>query len=369
MRKKYLVLTAIFSLILIACQASNSVPRDAAFFSNERSLPQELAEFDINISELESGGGLVVVAYGGDIYVGGELEAIYLNNPREPLSVIVLNGADGYEDITYVLKLFYNFEEVAFRIRGSEEYITEFVFTIDVGYRLDIPIYLDLPHESTGSVSKLTVGLFVDPEQHIGILDEMDRDADFELFWEIIWALSAHNVLNLEINYDLEEEQKILLLPEFEEAITLSYDMPFGTILVTQMFDLPERTFEDDFIFLGEFEDELVLYHLQASPEERIELAFLVNLQGAIAEPVSEILIIAMLDWQQIDLHGQSYLWMSADPDEFYRQTFGHFFIDVPAESGLYELVLFAVANPTSPLSRSTHFPLEVRRLTIEVVE
>jgi len=346
--KKAWIHLAIFLFLLIGCHS---------FEQEQQWLAQNINDFEIAVSELEEGGGFMMVARGGDIY--GELEPIFLETPQDPLTAIVLNGADGDQSITYLLKIFYNYEEVFFRI-GSSEYMSEFVFSIDAGYRFDIPIYLDLPLTSsnTNSISKLTAGLFVYPEQLAMINLDADEE-NFIRFWN-------NNILNFEINYGYDAPI-ILTMPEYEDVTTI-VDMPLASISVTQFFDFPYVEFEPGFLDV-EWMDSLELLHLQTTPGESIELAFVANLHSSVTEGLQGFVLISMIDWQQVIMSDQPYLYISTDPTAIEISQFGHFFVDAPNDPGFYEFVMLAIPNPTAPLSWGNYFPLEIARFTIEVVD
>ena len=356
--KMILFCFVVLLFLMVGCQTSNQAPQGGAIGTNERWLPQNIDDFDIIVSDLSIGGGFVMQSRGGDIYTHDDLEPIFLETPQDPLTAIVLNGADGDQSITYLLKIFYNYKETSFRIGGSDEYMTEFVFTIELGYRFDIPIYLESSLETDETVSKLTVGLFVQPNQHIMNIVDGGPEA-----WIPFWT---NNVLNFEIDYGYEA-LNVLTVPEYKEVVHI-VNMPLGGIYITQFFDLPDLEFEANFADY-EFTDKLLLQHLQVSSGESIELAFLANLHSAITEPLTEFVIISMIDWQQVEMNNQPYLYIPTDPALPEISQFGHFFVDAPTEPGFYEFVALAVPNPNAPLSWGNYFPLEIARFTIEVTD
>ena len=273
------------------------------------------------------------------------LSQIHLKTPRDPLNLMIRNGVVG-ADADVVLKLFYNYEEVAFRIRGSNEYMTELFFTLEGGYRFDIPIYLDLPLEPKETVSKLTFGFFY-------FVDEFAFNIEDPYPW------MQGGIFNLEINYGIDEPF-ILLAEEFTEVIHYP-DWTGNAFLVNQQFELTDEDIELNVFY---FPPTVI----QTSPNERLELAFQAGLHGSITEPVTDILIISMLEWQQIPMSGQPFLWIPVDKDDYALQH-GFFYIYVPAEPGFYDFTAIAIPNPTSPLSWNNFFPLEIAiRFTIEVV-
>jgi len=70
-----------------------------------------------------------------------DFDKMTLQTPQDALIVSIGNQIDSSLD--FILKIFYNYEEVVFRVLGAENYDTELLLAIDGGYQADIPIHLD----------------------------------------------------------------------------------------------------------------------------------------------------------------------------------------------------------------------------------
>ncbi|MCL1991220.1 MAG: hypothetical protein FWG67_10070 [Defluviitaleaceae bacterium] len=332
----------------------------------------DLADININVKHLPveaQAYGLVFTPVPGDafdvfasfgVWFGEErgepVHPFLLETPQDRLNVNLANETFS-GDLVFLMKVFYNYEAAYFRVGTSTEYRKTFVLTVPSRSYLDIPFYLDSSFEVSDTASHLTVGLFLAPERH-AFQDHGD------LFFTPRWDVGQ--VLHFEINYG-NEGRFVLPIPK-NETVDHVYRL-FGPFFVNQDFE--------------PLTDGVVLNApelLQVSPNEQIELAFVSNMHGAFTTfdeagnpldgpDVEEILIISMLDWQQIPMSGEPYMWVNIGEDSLYGQH-GRFFIEAPSEPGFYEFVAFLVPNPTAPFSQETYFPLETSdRFTIQVIE
>ena len=88
---------------------------------------------------------------------------INLPTPQDTLYFIVQNPSE--EDKNGMLKLFYNYQEILFKVQGRDEYVSELLFQIPSGYELIIPFQLYNGIIQDDVVNSLIVGLFESPEK------------------------------------------------------------------------------------------------------------------------------------------------------------------------------------------------------------
>ena len=246
-----------------------------------------------------------------------------------------------------ILKVFYNYEEVEFRISGSDVYNTEFLFAIEPGYYYQIPFHLDPDLEAHDGFSKLTLAVYFQPDE-------------YAMFQQSAHYMPA-TALNFEINYGGDNP------PEIEKFTHEIIEKPTWhgvgnhNLIITQSGDL---TYEN-------------IGHpgrpLKVKAGERIELDFATNMSGIFRNsfttnyiPTTDYLIIGLLDFNQVQINGRPFLWVPVDNDVTH---FGSFYFYAPMEEGLYDFNAIIIPNPTMQMSWDSFLPLErSMRFTIEVV-
>jgi len=331
---------------------------------NESWLPLDTSSSFLNFYPLEhevSENGFIGLGFwSGHNVLDHSIDPVRIEMPQDRLNININN--ENFEDVNVIVKVFYNYQEAYFRLANTEDYMTEFVFTMPGGYVVDLPIYLDSTFEKSDSLSKLTVAIFPAPERFV-MQDHED------LFFD-----PQHNVglaLDFELNYG--SDSPLVLSLQESNYVDDIYNL-WASFMVN--IDSGPLTGGDT---------KLPPRLLQVKPTEEVELFFVadlsksemrsVSLSGEIesSTEITDYLIISMLDWQQIPMNGDPYLWITArenDRDGGIYGQHGRFFITAPEEPGFYEFVAFLVHNPTSGFSWDTFVPLEIAmRFTIEVVE
>ena len=331
---------------------------------NDRWVVYDLESLGIPLENTSPSAEGEVGETGADVWLGENSSVVdgdnrnvlLLESPQDTIYTQIINGLAKSD--TLVMKVFYNYEEVLFRIHGIEEYKTEFLFTMPSETMADIPFQLDSSLEATDSPSRLTVVLFNNADEFIKLAPTVE---DANSFSNNITLVS-----NFEINYGSGS------------SLLLELDLPTATVTESIDFDfLPGITIVQNFIY-GEIMD---LTNTVVAPGEQIEFEFIVNQVRAFSwnyfletepPPVTDFLIVAMLDWQQIPMSDQPYLWVSTGESKTLAKH-GRFTIEAPLEPGFYDFVAFVVPNPIDSMDLIGEFlngGLDYsNRFTIEVVE
>jgi hypothetical protein len=77
----------------------------------------------------------------------------------------------------FILKIFYEFEEIEFKIAYQETFQSEFLFTLPEGYQVHIPIQLPETIEVINESKNLTFAIFTNPHYHtVNPLAEWHRE-------------------------------------------------------------------------------------------------------------------------------------------------------------------------------------------------
>ena len=301
------------------------------------------------IPEGEMGGGLAV--WIAESTASGTL---YFNAPQDFFTVTATNF--GYAPLNLILKLFYNYEEANFYIAGTDTSDTEFLFELDAGYSVDVPVQLSRDLEASETISRLTVGLFNAPEYFVGNADEISDDLQFS-------PRINNAVINFEINYGFNDD----LALDVEQFSPFDQSEFFGF----SIHKSPASS-EDGFLPIPRLP-------VVAQPGEEINLTLFANSRSSgevfvgdtLLEPFlyDDFIVVAMLDWHQIPVSNKPFMWVNIEGTD---PSFGqhvNFTIIASAEPGFYEFSAFLVPNPTQRISREHFYPLEIfPRFTIEVV-
>ena len=284
------------------------------------------------------------------------LGTLHLETPQDPFTIMVSNGSSEVSNL--LLKIFYNYKEVAFLIEGAERAETEFFFELDAGYRVDIPIQLPDDLEVRDTTSKLTVGIFRTPEHFTGNLDSLSDD--------LVFGRLSHNAItNFDINYGYNDDL----------ILEVDYFEPFGE---SEFFGLAVHTEPETY---GEGVLVSPGFPVAVRPGEELELTLFANVRqlnseewvgDVLLEPyfIDDFAVIAMLDWQQIPMSSKPFMLVNIEGTNPNLGQHIGFTITAPNEPGFYEFSAFILPSPTQKNSERNFFPIEtVPRFTIEVVD
>ena len=251
----------------------------------------------------------------------------------------------------FSFKVFINYEEVAFRVRGEENYATEFLFLLEPGYQVDIPFTLDLELSEENVTYKLIAGMFiVDPNQVI----HDENHYIFDDFGSMGFVLNHDLIIGLGSEINFAPDANITLLSR-EESIGGGTE-----ILIAPEFKLNEYGFRA--------RPDLTM---QVRRGEDIELLFETTPRVSSGYELENYLIIGMLNGQQVLLNGNSFIFVDVGDHEFNRITDnGSFTLDAIDEVGYYDFIMILIPNPAKRNSLANSFPLFVsNRIIIEVIE
>jgi len=267
---------------------------------------------------------------------------IELNSPQDLIYVEVGNISYNVT-MNFVLKIFYNYIEIPFRLAQTDTYFTDFVFTAKPRYETRIPIHLSESLEKNEIANRLTVGIFKSPEQYTA--------EDYLLIREL-----PYMVLNFEINYGNRKPLDLDVEPFAESQILRNSQ--FHSLMINADLNMPSNTSGA----------RIPNSKWIVEPGQLIEMAFVTNPSGIISEEVEEFLLISMLDWNQVEMNEKPYLLIEVNESENRMGHHGVFSIRAPYEAGYYEFKSFMVINPRSLNGRTNFFPLETSfRFTIVV--
>ena len=349
-----------FAFLLISLFSSNDYPVliSDPLRINESRMPLNTDQLEIlfmPLPEEEYTGFISFGAWVGDDFNdddAGEIPSrLELDSPQHRIHIDFQNSSFESLTKTFLFKPFLNYETVYFKVAGMEDYVTEFIFEVPPGYRAIVPIYLDSSIVLEGVNHALTIAAILFPERF-----SYQEHEDFPFSLASDWGM----MLQYELDYGL-----MPIILDIEPFSNIMHLDAFTGFFVNQDFSAYR---EDSKTREGIFY--LPPAVLQVAPNEEFELAFTANLHhGYIFEPLIDLLIISLLDWQQVEMSGKPYLLIEMNNSEGYGQ-FGTFSVTAPSEPGFYEFVSFIVPNPRGRATLYTFFPLErTMRFTIEVID
>jgi len=271
--------------------------------------------------------------------------SLQLSGSDDLLVASVVNTSN--EDFYYVFKVFVDYEEVPFRLEGGVEYITELFFFLERGQEVEIVFGLDMELAEENVTHKLTAGVFVDPCRQV-ISEDNYRDFD-----------QRSMVLNNDLIFGSGNPTDLSVSPVFEVSLREEDDQ------FVDLFIAPELRLNDDGFY------RMPDFVVQARRGEPIDLSFIVSPYARGASEVENYLIIGMLNWQQIELSGQPFLFVDASEHDFdFIRDYGTFVLEGIDEVGFYDFTAILIPNPTDPVTFSNSIPLAMsNRFVIHVID
>lgn len=307
-----------FSLIASASEAVS----ESEFIANElQRAMEESAELSTEWSNIV-GIGLSngkSATYNNTVYIDDENDNLFL----------IVDFANG-SNADYVLKIFVDYIETEFQINSN--FYTEYYFSAAAtdGFTLN----LHLPTESIDLkyAHTVTVALFKDPQLQTSTLsaDTTAYSTDFTLISaKEPLASSYRTVYNHSSDF---------------------YTIPFSGIMLNCDLDLKD----DNEVFFPPAT-------LNAAPNEKVTLAY----RAAGYDTSENLLFFLLLDWKQVNINGQPYLFTKA---QYPLTNCGYITFDAPDTPGQYELVALMSGAPFEPRTEnnswlnfaSTRFTLNV---------
>lgn len=246
-------------------------------------------------------------------------ERLIWNSTTEDLNLVFINATD---DAEFLLKLFWNYEEVEFSVDGSEM-STSYVFESDYAedYKWTIKFSDEVDLSSEGFIGYLTPVIFIEPNL-------LQKEAEF--YDHTDYGVSTTQYVFSDDDFDQYNPYNIFSPDDFQSYS--DYTGEFYGLNVTNDSEILNNPSP----------------YITANKGEQVRLEFLLG--DSTGEQIEEYLLFAVLGNEQAVINGQTVLpvHLPVDPEtnEPTPQT-GELLIDVPDEEGEYEFVAYAV--PLAP--------------------
>ena len=241
---------------------------------------------------------------------------------------------------TFILKMFYEFEEIKFRVENQHSFHTEFLFNLSEGYQIHIPIQLSDAVEVTNEMRNLTIAVFPNPEYHT--VNPLAQWYSYcaDCFME--FSLSGEKV-GIVSNFALSIEEGT------EPSFHAQEQVLEETALI--LAANPE--------FLAEGFEDLLTSGVPSpwivSPGEEVKIGFALHHASYVPNAswstvIDDFVIVGLLNWEQVTLNIMPYFLENSEIGA--NETVeGYFVINAPDEPGYYDFVAFAIGN-TSEVNR-----------------
>lgn len=272
--------------------------------------------------ENDNGGGLHDFAKGYEDLGGGlvlglkneheesEYGVIFMDKISDTLNVQFANLTDRSSE--FIMKIFYEYEEVSFKINGGDILLNGYVFTAKSGESMIIPIILDDSLTFNNS-HLLTVAVLTAPNVHAVDLDLMTHSYGMSITFELT---NRNGTRQIDDKPTAQEPQAFLQIRFHGLMLNLDFEAKDDT----QVFYPP--------------------LEIKAKSGETVKLAY--RVRGY--ENTDDVLFIVLVDWQQQTLDGSKpFMHITNNPEYV---SYGVIEITAPLEKGRYEITGFAVSNP-----------------------
>ena len=242
---------------------------------------------------------------------------VFLDNITDNLNVQFANLTE--RDSEYILKLFYDYEEIPFKVDGGDIWLESYVFTLNSMSSMVIPINLkeDLHFENSHF---LTVAVLTAPNVHAVDLDMMSNSYGVCMTFELT---------------NRNGTRQANAKPTAQESMAF-LELPFQGLMLNLDFDAKD--------------DNQVLFppkEIRAKSDETVKLAYRVGNY----ENTDDVLFIVLVDWQPQIINGKPFVHITNKPGYI---SYGVIEITIPSEKGKYEITGFVDYSPFALRNENT---------------
>jgi len=334
---------ALFAVIIciafVSCSAfeqetNNNVLPEASGQSqsnDDDSLVASIQEsLDDNVEYIKQfGGAYIIMGVESDLPFPGVNGVINLKDITDPL---YLSFANLTGNKSFALKIFLDYKETEFYVDGElyDSYIIKAANGESdiIKFSLKTDVDFDNSH-------RLTVAVFTAPSVHFGEFGASDSRAG-----------SIHNYEIAQLN-----GERTMHEPFDSQEPECLCDIQYEGLLVGTQFEKSPK---------------VVLIppqNIYAKPGEKVKLSYFA---GSYPD-TDNVLFMLLLDWKQLEINGEDYIYLSNDPEKI---GYGTFEFTAPEEPGSYEVVGFIACDPFEIQGLDDNYSLDqMYRMTLVVEE
>jgi hypothetical protein len=292
------------ALFLVACGGGN-LDEPSGDNDHDSQLHDFAAEYEHEFGHV--GGGLVLGLVNDHELT--EHGVVYLDNIDDTLNVQFANLTETNSE--YILKLFYDYEEVPFTVNGEGAFVSSHVFVVDSIESVVIPVNLDSGLRFDDS-HFLTVAVLTAPNSHAVDLDLMSNSYGMTITFELTNRNGSRQINESPI---AQEPMSFLQLQYQGLMLNLDFDASDN---VSTMFPPKE---------------------IRVSSGETVRLAY----RTGNYEYGDDVLFIVLVDWQQQVINNKPFIHTINKPGFI---SLGVIEFTAPLEKGKYEITGFVVTSP-----------------------
>lgn len=259
---------------------------------------------------------------------------LHIEDLNDPITLKFNNNGKARN---FILTVYYDYEQIPFKISKINQYNDHFQFELDDGYEIELPLFLPTDLEMSGN-HKLLLSFTIGHDIHA-------KDIPTQSDWY------GTNIV-YDLVYDIDD------LTFVDHAI---YEPPTKTIDLTYSFTLNE-----DFTY--SILDTEILPNvnkvISINSGENLKLIYNVSTLGNDTE---KLLLLATIGFEQVNIDGEKYKLLQVPKGV---TGFGEIELTAPEEPGLYEVIALAVYNPFDKINLDSNLEFDVYssvRFTLEV--
>lgn len=301
------------------------------YFSEESS--RGLAQVKSVAPTIANGSGLDV--YNSNSTNESKMNAVIrITDMNEPL-IVKVNTVGMKRN--FVLKLFYDYKEIPFKVTKDGKYSTSYFFNVEDSHEIELPVFLSDKITKDEKTHKLVAFLYPGADIYIRDIKIRDSGSNVILPYDIIYDDNERVELNKEVAYDS---------PKNITNITFS-----GIYINT---DYKNQSASMDVVKPSP-------YSLKVNTNQKLNLAYHV---GGFPE-TDKLMLILTVGWKQWKMDGKDFKLVKVDSPRVGNDVFS---IVTPSEPGLYEVNAFVIKNPYGLSNPDAYMPADASvRFTLEV--
>ena len=266
---------------------------------------------------------------------------VYIYDTNIPLEV---NFSNSGKDRTAILTVYYDYQPVSFKVGSSDEYVYSYIFNIENGNSIHIPILLDENILKDENIHKLTICIQTGYNENAVDYENFSNFYGISLNYDIKYQENANeNISTTTFDEEIFKPEKPDDIFYFETGINFMLNMDYEN--KTQK--------EENLIF---FPDKLI----KLESGDNLDLMY--NIYNTNYE---NALFFICIDGEQTYIDNKPFKVIQLEPNALSN---GKITIQVPEEKGLYDVTGYLIYDPfkKANIDNSTVYPSY--RFTIEVL-
>lgn len=262
---------------------------------------------------------------------------LYISDLTKPITVMFNNNG---KDRKFIMNVYYDYEQIRFKINSNGKFDQKYIFNLDDGYEIELPLYLPQNLTKSGS-HKLLITFCIAPDLHSSDLNQTIDWYGSATIQDIIF--SPEN-----INFDSTKEFEVpknLIKSSYNYTLNQDYDY---SILKTKILPNPPVVFT-------------------VKPNQKFKLIY--NVSSPSAKESSQVLLLTTIGYKQVLINNRPYLLLKLPKGS---TGIGEMELTAPDKPGLYEIISYSVCSPFNKFDGKDllSFNIEAsQRFTLKVKE